>query len=937
VATVADTDTPQSISAPENITVPDANLLFTGDFSRAGHDLVLSGPDGAKLVLEGYFITDTPPALVSPDGAMLTGNVVTSLAGPMFPAQFAQAGGANAGDVPIGQVQTIEGSASVVRANGLTLQLKTGDPVFQGDVVLTGPGSKLGIGFIDDTVFSLSANARMVLNSLVYDPDGSNNSMLFSLVEGSFIFVAGQIAPTGDMKINTPVATMGIRGTAPTIDINSVLGTVNFSIVPDPGGYVGSYTLYSLDTGQPIGTISSVGTKWQITSATGEIVELDKTEEDLLNDAEAISQINSVLSSWQSSTQSPQAGPEGNSPSGSSGLNTNPQNPGSTGGEGGTGGDGGGNPPPNGNENPPPNGPPGPPPNTNNELPPPPAPPPGPTGPNVITGTEFTDVINGTPGVDIIDARGGNDFIFASTGDDNIDGGEGSDTLNYGAATQSVVINLVTGEVNSAQFGFDTIASLENFVTGSGDDTFIFAQDTGWSFDGGDGVDTVRVEGDLDIDTSTFQSEAENIEIIDLNQDGTNTLTISVDDFMDEAIQNTLQIRGGDTDTVNLTNEMIYGDYDGYDGEYPEGGMFEGSWQQAGTTEIDGLTFNIYNFVGYDEQILATALIEDGIEVNTPLSESFENGFAANGWQTINAEISSANSTEGESAARLSTSSLNGTAPQSAAAIAVLAGVSEAELDALADDSAGPGDVTEGSAIVTNFSSLAGQELSFDWFFSTSEYPNFNDIAFVSIDGKVTKLFDVESSGNQSGNMTTEGWNRFSMILDEGGDYSIAFGVLDDDDTAVGTDLFIDNIQLGPVGGNGSTLVGGDGNDILIGGSGNDTLTGGPGADRFVFSKLSDGIDTITDFGSQDTLDLTGLLIGAFNPGNAGNFVQRSTDAQGNTTVSVDLDGAGTQYAPVDIAILQGVGAADSINVSIGAFNLNLVEEPALINGAVDV
>ena len=51
-------------------------------------------------------------------------------------------------------------------------------------------------------------------------------------MEGTFAFVAGQVAHTGEgMKINTPVATMGIRGTVglfrtePTV-INSNLGHV---------------------------------------------------------------------------------------------------------------------------------------------------------------------------------------------------------------------------------------------------------------------------------------------------------------------------------------------------------------------------------------------------------------------------------------------------------------------------------------------------------------------------------------------------------------------------------------------------------------------------------------------------------------------------------------------------------------------------------------
>ena len=124
----------------------------------------------------------------------------------------------------------------------------------------------------------------------------------------------------------------------------------------------------------------------------------------------------------------------------------------------------------------------------------------------------------------------------------------------------------------------------------------------------------------------------------------------------------------------------------------------------------------------------------------------------------------------------------------------------------------------------------------------------------------MTKLFDVEASGNQIGSVTTEGWNRFSMVLDEGGEHSIAFGVLDDDDMVVETDLFIDNIQLGPVGNPLAAQEGGDGNDILIGGSGPDALFGNLGHDTIFGGKGQDlirggrGSDELHGNGGKDTI-----------------------------------------------------------------------------------
>ena len=121
---------------------------------------------------------------------------------------------------PIGKVVTATGSitiehasAVVVQANisGQASQTKVGDVVYLGDVVQTGADGRVGINFTDGTSFKLSGNARMALTEFVYDPNGKSNSSLLSLTKGTFTFVAGNIAKTGDMKVDTPVATVGIR------------------------------------------------------------------------------------------------------------------------------------------------------------------------------------------------------------------------------------------------------------------------------------------------------------------------------------------------------------------------------------------------------------------------------------------------------------------------------------------------------------------------------------------------------------------------------------------------------------------------------------------------------------------------------------------------------------------------------------------------------
>ncbi len=168
--------------------VLDPDFLFSADFLRQGNDLLLRGAEGSEILVRGYFNQDPPPPLETAEGARLTPEMVEGLAAPELPLAYAQAGAIQLGQ-PIGEVNLLNGVARVQRADGTRADLSEGDPIFQGDVVSTGVGSELGILFIDETVFSLSANARMVINELIYNPSSTTNSMGISLIQGTFVFV----------------------------------------------------------------------------------------------------------------------------------------------------------------------------------------------------------------------------------------------------------------------------------------------------------------------------------------------------------------------------------------------------------------------------------------------------------------------------------------------------------------------------------------------------------------------------------------------------------------------------------------------------------------------------------------------------------------------------------------------------------------------------
>lgn len=113
-------------------------------------------------------------------------------------------------------------------------------------------------------------------------------------------------------------------------------------------------------------------------------------------------------------------------------------------------------------------------------------------------------------------------------------------------------------------------------------------------------------------------------------------------------------------------------------------------------------------------------------------------------------------------------------------------------------------------------------------------------------------------------------------------------------------------------------LTGTAGDDVINGGLGADTLTGGAGADVFVYTRVQDGTDTLTDFTpGVDRIDLSALLASlgysAHNAINAG--VVRLVASGSNTLVQIDADGASGAGSLRTLLTLRGITPAQ-ISVS---------------------
>jgi hypothetical protein len=114
----------------------------------------------------------------------------------------------------IAQVKTVSGQVKVERVSG-QISPKPGDPLFEKDTIVTEADGSIGITFIDNTVMSAGPNSEISLEQFNFDSSNFNGSMLTELRKGTLSVVSGDIARSspGAMKVRTPAAILGVRGT----------------------------------------------------------------------------------------------------------------------------------------------------------------------------------------------------------------------------------------------------------------------------------------------------------------------------------------------------------------------------------------------------------------------------------------------------------------------------------------------------------------------------------------------------------------------------------------------------------------------------------------------------------------------------------------------------------------------------------------------------
>ena len=256
----------EKIFSGNSLDIKDVPSWFPkASLTKTSKDLIATSPDGEQIEFIDYFTSFDLPSIYTKNGLFFKGSLIEALVGPLATGQYVQAAGQQ--NLSIGEVSSVSGSAQATRIDGTTFSLSNGDPVFQGDQIEVSSSGAVGLVFLDKTTLSLSEGGKMVLDELIYDPSSGTGSLAVDMVEGAFSFVSGEIAKTGPdaMKVSTPVATIGIRGTT-VAGKAAVEGNENsFTLLQDADGGVGQISV-SNDGGTQV--LAQVGATTSIASFT---------------------------------------------------------------------------------------------------------------------------------------------------------------------------------------------------------------------------------------------------------------------------------------------------------------------------------------------------------------------------------------------------------------------------------------------------------------------------------------------------------------------------------------------------------------------------------------------------------------------------------------------------------------------------------------------
>jgi len=121
----------------------------------------------------------------------------------------------------VGLVKVSKGSVQIER-NGARIAAPVGAGIQTSDVILTGADGSAGITFTDNSLVSVGPNSVFAIDKYRFDSTTHAGEFEGNLRKGRLAAISGKMvkASPESMKIRTPSAIMGVRGTEFVVQVD---------------------------------------------------------------------------------------------------------------------------------------------------------------------------------------------------------------------------------------------------------------------------------------------------------------------------------------------------------------------------------------------------------------------------------------------------------------------------------------------------------------------------------------------------------------------------------------------------------------------------------------------------------------------------------------------------------------------------------------------
>ena len=144
-----------------------------------------------------------------------------------------------------------------IQRKSATLAGAKGTGVEMNDAIRTAQG-KVGITFEDNTKVQVNENSKLVIDDFVYDPKKpAAGKLALNMAQGTVRYASGAIAKNNpqSVAVNTPAATIGVRGTDFTATVDE-LGRSTIILLPSCPSDRSTRTLNDIETNCKTGEIT---------------------------------------------------------------------------------------------------------------------------------------------------------------------------------------------------------------------------------------------------------------------------------------------------------------------------------------------------------------------------------------------------------------------------------------------------------------------------------------------------------------------------------------------------------------------------------------------------------------------------------------------------------------------------------------------------------